>query len=174
MKITTLILSAAIASLSLLLPGCRGGSAATAVSAPAVSQAIPRAVIYRTSGDYNDNVPVTLDASRQRIISYPAPSDITPASTPVVLTDGWLLDRRGISPGSAFTRYTYGEYASLPAVPTAAQLMEAIIPQAIVTEIRRLPLSINEAQADTALCNRLITRSPDECPIIYQAPILKM
>lgn len=168
------MLSAAIASLSVLLPGCRGGSAATATSAPAVSEALPRAVIYRTSGDYNDNVPVTLDTSRTAIISYPAPSDITSASAPVTLADGWLLDRRGISAGSAFTRYTYGEYAALPAVPTRAQLMEAIIPRAIVTEIRRLPLSINEAQADTALCNRLITRSLDECPIVYQAPTLKM
>lgn len=164
-------------SLSVLLPGCRGGSAATAVSASSYAgqaQALPRALIYRTSGDFNDNVPITLDASRQRPVSYPAPTDITAASAPVVLADGWLLDRRGISAGSVFTRYTYRGYSALDSVPPVAVLMDSVIPGATVTEIRRLPLSFNEAAADTALCNRLIRHSLDQCPVVYQAPILRL
>ena len=80
---------------------------------------LPRAVIYRTNGDYDDRVPVTLDATRTSIVSYPAPTDITSASVPLVLADGWLLDRRGgISVNSAFLDWTYAQYAAMSHTPS--------------------------------------------------------
>ncbi|MDE5668462.1 MAG: hypothetical protein K2I24_02900, partial [Duncaniella sp.] len=69
--------------------------------------ALPNACIYRTSIDVDAYVPVTVNPVDGSLISYPAPSDITGASMPVVLKDGWLLDRRGISPNTRFVRYTY-------------------------------------------------------------------
>lgn len=120
------------------------------------SKFLPRAVIYKTSGDYADNVPVQLGPDGS-IESYPAPSDVAPGrSTPVALADGFMLDRRGISPAAAFTRYTYAEYAALPQAPSSAQLRAAIIPGARVTEMFTLPMTPAEAQADTAAVNAMI------------------
>lgn len=133
---------------------------------------LPRAVIYKTSGDFDSNVPVTLDAGRTSLVSYPAPTDLTDASTPVRLADGWLLDRRGITPTTAFTRWTYDEYAALPAAPSAEAILAAVIPGARVTEIRRLPFYVGEA-TDTEAINRLITDSLTTLPVVYAAPTLK-
>lgn len=118
---------------------------------------LPRAVIYRTNGDYDDRVPVTLDATRTSIVSYPAPTDITSASVPLVLADGWLLDRRGgISVNSAFLDWTYAQYAAMSHTPSIAEIMSHIIPEARVTAIRALPLTATEALADTARVNTMI------------------
>lgn len=123
-------------------------------SAPAF---VPRAVIYRTNGDYDDRVPVTLDATRTSIVIYPAPTDVTTASAPLVMADGWLLDRRGgISMNSAFLDWTYARYAAMPHTPSIAEIMSHIIPEARVTAIRTLPLTATEALADTARVNTII------------------
>lgn len=118
---------------------------------------LPRAVVYRTNGDYDDRVPVTLDATRASIVSYPAPTDVTEASVPLVMSDGWLLDRRGgISMNSAFLDWTYAQYAAMPHAPSIAEIMAHIIPEARVTAIRILPLTATEAAADTARVNAII------------------
>lgn len=123
----------------------------------AVPAFLPRAVIYRTNGDYDDRVPVTLDATRTSIVSYPAPTDVTSASAPLVLADGWLLDRRGgISMNSAFLDWTYAQYAAMSHAPSIAEIMAHIIPEARVTAIRALPLTATGALADTARVNTMI------------------
>lgn len=115
------------------------------------SNYIPKAVIYRTNGDYNQNVPITLNSARNAVVSYPAPGDVSEASTPVALGDGWLLDRRGgVGLNTAFLRYTYGQYAKLPQVPGTAELMGSILPEARVTEVKTLPITLNQALADPA------------------------
>lgn len=117
----------------------------------------PKAVAYRMSGDYADNVPVTLTPDGA-IISYPAPGDLTDRSAPLPLADGWWLDRRGISANSVFTRYTYSEYRALPAAPTPAELKASVIPGARVTVTLQLPMTVAEATADTAAANAAISR----------------
>lgn len=122
--------------------------------------AIPRARVYRMNGDYADNVPVGTDGSG-RIISYPAPTDVSAASRPMQLAGGWWLDRRGVGLHTVFTRYTYEEYAALPQSPSVAQLREAIIPGARVTAVEELPWTLREAVADTAAVNAwLHARAP--------------
>lgn len=123
---------------------------------------LPRAVVYRTNGDYDDCVPVTLDATRTSVVSYPAPTDVTEASVPLVMADGWLLDRRGgISMNSAFLDWTYAQYAAMPHAPSIAEIMAHIIPEARVTAIRTLPLTATEALADTARVNAIIKHLTD-------------
>lgn len=119
------------------------------------SAVVPNAVIYRTNGDYRDKVPVQL-APGNKLLSYPAPSDINPEVLPVVLADGFLLDRRGITINSVFTRYTYAEYASLAATPPTDSLLAAIIPGSCVVELASLPMTTAEALADTAAINAII------------------
>lgn len=110
------------------------------------SHALPRAVIYKMNGDYADNVTVQVDA-QGRITSYPAPQDVKDMQ-PVELADGWYLTRRGVSDRTAFTRYTYAEYAALPSAPTLPQLQAAIIRDAKIAELRTLPMTQSEALAD--------------------------
>lgn len=129
---------------------------------------MPRAIIYKTDGDYINNVPVTMNDDRTQIVSYPAPTDITEQSTPIELTEGWLLDRRGISKNSVFTRYTYSEYSQLAEVPSLQQLMESILPQSRVTIILQLPMTTQEAAADTVKVNQIIREQKAER--LYEIP----
>lgn len=116
---------------------------------------IPHAVAYRTDGDYADCVPVNL-APDGSLASYPAPSDISAASEPLPLVDGFLLDRRGIGPNTVFTRYTYRQYAALPQAPSQQQLLDSVIPGSRVNEMVVLPMTTSEALADTAAVNEYI------------------
>lgn len=109
--------------------------------------AIPKATVFRMSGDYADNVAITLNSSGQ-ITYFPDPQDISAATAPQKIGDGWWLNRQGISSNSVFTRYTRVEYAALPNVPSPTELKKAIIPGAKVTEMRELPFSISEVPAD--------------------------
>lgn len=116
---------------------------------------MPKAVAYRMSGDYADRVPITL-APDGTLQSYPAPRDLSAASMPVELADGWWLDRRGVGTGSVFTRYTYSEYEALDRAPDPANLLESVIPGARVTVVMQLPLTLQDALADTSAVNAFI------------------
>lgn len=100
------------------------------------SYALPPVVIYRMRGDYANLVPITLDDSHTRIVSYPAPSDIRPSAAPQYIGDGWYLDRRGIGKNTVMTSYTYDEYSALPSAPTPDELLRHIIDYHPFTEIR--------------------------------------
>lgn len=144
-------------------------------SAAMPSQAVmPKAVIYRTSGDYNMNVPVTLNESGTALVSYPAPSDVAHGQTPIPLADGYLLDRRGIGRNTAFTSYTYSEYAALKAAPSPQELMKSIIPGARVTEAVRLPMTATTAEADTAAVNAMIRGGLKNCTVVFKNATIVM
>lgn len=136
-------------------------------SPPPVS-AMPMACIYKTSGHYIDNIPVTLDASRSMIVSYPAPGDLT--FPPVSLDDGYILDQRGVNGNTAFTTFTYSQYRSLPEAPSAMALFEAIIPGSRVTDIVELPMTMTEAATDTSRVNALIRGGLPGCRVLFSAP----
>lgn len=158
----------------LLSAGCRSERTATETvdSAPDVAavefrggnmrggspaEMLPRAVVYRTNGDYNDHVAVTLDATRTSLVSYPDPADVSDASSPVAVADGWLLDRRGgIGLNSAFLDWTYSEYSRLPVAPSPAEIMARIITDARVTAVEALPIPATEAIADPAAVDSLL------------------
>ncbi|CCX43087.1 putative uncharacterized protein [Prevotella sp. CAG:1031] len=125
-------------------------STATAVSQTSQATFMPQALAYKTNAPALDNVPVTLNDARTSIVSFPAPTDINEKSRPLPLEGGWLLDRRGISPNSAFTNYTYQRYAVLPHAPSTRTLLEAVMPDIRVTDIISLPMKIGEATVATA------------------------
>lgn len=110
---------------------------------------LPRAVIYKTNGDYNNNVTVRVNPAGDALETYPGPGDVGENSVPVALKGGWLWDRRGgIGPGTRFLTYTYEQYHALPQVPEAETLMKSIIPGARVTAAYRLPILQTEATPD--------------------------
>lgn len=132
---------------------------------------IPRAVIYKTNGDYNDNVTITLNRQRTAPATFPDPHDVGANSTPLQLADGWLLDRRGgIGEYSVFLTYTYSQYATLPAPPSIENLMKAIIPGAQVTDAVRL--TIPASPIDTAKCNQLIRMGLPGCTTLLESVTL--
>ena len=91
---------------------------------------VKKATIYKTYKDFNQYVPVIMNEARTRIVSYPHPSDVMcegKLALPTILSDGFLLDNRGIQPNVAFTGYTYEEYATLSEPPTMTELMASII-----------------------------------------------
>lgn len=134
---------------------------------------VPKAQVYRTNGNYNDNVPIQVAGDGKTLISFPAPTDIDNQTKPLPLADGFLLDRRGISANSRFTTYTYAGYAALPAPPSVENLLKAIIPQAMITELVALPMTTQEALADTAAVNRLIRTGFPGCNVIISAPAME-
>lgn len=127
---------------------------------------IPRAVVYKTNGDYNNYVTVVVTDDGNGLITYPAPGDVGEQSVPTVVADGWLWDHRGgIGPNTRFLTYTYNEYHALPEAPTVAQLMDAIIPQARVTAAYRLP--IPQPRANVEVIDSIINSDlKDATPIV--------
>lgn len=106
-----------------------------------------KATAFKMNGDYSDNVAVTLGPDG-RLTYFPAPSDISSASKPVSVGNGWWLNCQGIGPNSVFTKYTFDEYSALPAVPSIAEIKAAIIPGSGVTEFIQLPWNSGEAEAN--------------------------
>lgn len=83
-------------------------------------------IVYRTSADYTQFVPVSLNAQGQ-LLSYPAPTDVNEMSVPVQLKNGYLYDRRGIGQQVAFTSYTYEAYMQLSRVPSHEELLQSVV-----------------------------------------------
>lgn len=131
MKITNNIIMCAAAS---VLLSCSGAQKSVAPETPvALSEddqgraaVLPHVRVYRTRADYANLVPVTLDGTRTKIVSYPAPTDLSEAQKPVPLGDGWYWDTRGITTATVFTDYTYEQYAALPEAPSHAVLLRHI------------------------------------------------
>lgn len=115
----------------------------------------PDAVLYKTAGDYRDNVPVRLNPDGT-LQSFPAPTDIPADPHPVELKDGWLLSPMGVGANTVFTTYTYDEYRKLPDTPAPAQLLKAVIPGSRVTATTRIPMTTAEALADPAAASAAI------------------
>ena len=89
-----------------------------------------RVIIYRTLKDYNHLVPITLNESRDRVSSFPAPSDLYQKgqlALPVKLKNGYLLDRRGLGVHTAFTSFSYEDYALREKAPSPEELLESVI-----------------------------------------------
>lgn len=124
--------------------------------------------IYKMKKDYSQNVPVTLNAARTKVVSYPAPTDLKTngvLAVPTPLDNGFWLDNRGINENVAFLSYTYEEYSQLSEAPTAEELMEHIIDKDPLTEIhycgRRSEFKDLVAELNTLIAERY-GRQPEE------------
>ncbi|MEN8120631.1 MAG: hypothetical protein ABFS35_09805 [Bacteroidota bacterium] len=87
-------------------------------------------LIYKTTNNYIDNVPISLSPDKKEIVSYPHPTDLKNGdyySIPTKLKGGYLLDNRGVSSNTAFLKLTYKEYAELETAPSLTKLKSLII-----------------------------------------------
>ena len=102
------------------------------------TKAGPQAIIYKTKGDYYNNVPVILSTDKSEIVSYPGTKDIYfkgELAYPTKLNDGYLLDNRGIGGNIAFLKYTYEQYSTLAKTPTSEELFTNILDNDPITEM---------------------------------------
>lgn len=115
----------------------------------------PKAIAYKMIGSATAaNVPIQVDGDGN-VLSYPDPMDLKDAA-PIQLQKGYLLDRRGVSANTRFLTFTYSEYSALQAPPSPAELKAAIIPDARVSEIIRLPITVSEALTDLNAVNAML------------------
>ncbi len=108
--------------------------------------ALPKAVVYKTTCDSGNLVPVTLTEDGESILWYPGIHDVSDLTKPVYLGDGYWLDRQGVSNTTVFTTYTYEQYSSLAEQPTSEHLFKAIKPGCRVKVIQVLDMTPSQAQ----------------------------
>ncbi|MEI6122209.1 MAG: hypothetical protein WCQ95_01135 [Bacteroidota bacterium] len=114
----------------------------------------PKVVIYKTTSDYFNNVPVILSENKTKIVSYPDVKDVSyngSLAYPTRLKKGYLLDNRGINKNVAFLHYSYEEYSKLGTTPTAESLIKMIIDFNPVLEIY-----LCDCSRDTVELNKII------------------
>lgn len=95
-----------------------------------IAAALAPIVIYKTRGDYRELVPIQLSADGSTVVSYPSRYDLGEPgafSTPLLLDAGYLVDRRGVGPHTAFLKLTYDEYYALPNDPSITELLGWVI-----------------------------------------------
>lgn len=94
------------------------------------AKALAPLVIYKTKADYSNNIPITLNDKKDKIVSYPSIKDVIINGQPALpdkLVNGFLLDNIGVSPNTVYTSYTFDEYAQLIEIPAIEELKKRII-----------------------------------------------
>jgi hypothetical protein len=84
-------------------------------------------VVYKSIKDFSEYVPVIMNADRTRIVSYPAPTDLTINSKPTKLKDGYWLDNRGINENVVMLNYTLEDYMALKEAPSFDDMLKNIM-----------------------------------------------
>lgn len=115
-------------------------------------------IIYKTTENFNQNTPVSLSPDGMAIQGYPSPSDLKNSyglRLPAELKGGYLLDRRGIGPRTAFIKLTYAEYSQLKEAPELGQLYKMIIEKRPIKEMWRCNRKAND-EANIKYANELI------------------
>jgi hypothetical protein len=90
----------------------------------------PKVIIYQTTKDYSQLVPIILSEDGKTIESYPDVKDVFyngVLAYPTKLNKGYWLDNRGIGKNVAFINLTYEEYSKLPKTPLPDALMKMVV-----------------------------------------------
>ena len=98
----------------------------------------PPVLVYKTNRDYNNLVPILLSDDGKTIISYPHPNDLKVGSgysLPTILSDGYLIDNRGIGRNVAFLSISYEEYSKLKNAPSIEEIYKLIIDKKPLVEL---------------------------------------
>lgn len=105
---------------------------------PLNNQMLQQIIVYKTSKDYSDFIPVQLNDDGTKIISYPSPEDIFTdgkLAKPIKLKKGYWLDKRGITKNTVFVNITYDDYSKLTQAPSTDILFSKIIDKNPITEL---------------------------------------
>jgi len=137
-------------SFLILLAACKTGRQTTQQpQQTAYSQTPAPLIVYKTRYNYVNLVPIVLSQNKDSILHYPHPQDLKYGNSfryPVLLEQGYLLDKKGIQPGTAFLRLTYEEYAAFKDLPSQHQLLQMIADTNPFIELYRCKISLDESQ----------------------------
>jgi len=89
-----------------------------------------RAIIYKTKGDFSNNIPVIMNDERTKIIRFPARDALNydgKITRPVKLIKGYLLDNNSINANVAFLSFTYEQYFNFREMPSEELMMKYIL-----------------------------------------------
>jgi hypothetical protein len=131
---------------------------------------LPKIRIYKTTKDYSTFVPVILDESRTKIVSYPHPTDIYYAGKlayPTPLQNGYLLDNRGIGPNVAFLNIDYENYSRLKSAPSMTDMLKSILDNNPLLELWECG-SLTETSGNVDKLNDLISKGFPGCKQIIK------
>ncbi len=129
----------------------------------------PQAVVYKTTHDYYNYVPIQMNEARTEIISYPDPTDVYfrgKLAYPTRLNDGYLLDNRGIGAQTVFLDYTYEVYSKLEKAPGREELMKHLLDKHPLTEAWNCGLRSQYTDEVTELNLRIKNGFKDFKPIV--------
>ncbi|MCM1355463.1 MAG: hypothetical protein NC212_03550 [Staphylococcus sp.] len=124
----------------------------------------PIICICKTNGDYWNNVPVMVDASRTMVTFIPG-TDIEP---PTRLHDDFQV---GGSKGGldAWTKWTYDEWNSYDEPPHCFDMINYVIPEARVAVIYETPYRLfNCPENLEEALNKLIDDGLKDCKLVYK------
>jgi len=122
-------------------------------------------IIYKTKADYSQLVPVLLNPEKDKIVSYPAPTDLKNENgllLPIALRDSFLFDQRGIGPNVAFTSYTYEQYSILEQAPSLTELENSLIDRDPLVTMYNCS-ACSEIRGDVRKMNRLVQTKFKKC-----------
>lgn len=127
----SVFLLASILLISSIFPSCNTNKRAVqSLNKTPMSISGPQVIIYQTTKDFSQLVPIIMSDDKKEIVSYPDVKDIYFRGTlayPTVLHNGFLLDNRGIDKNVVFIKLSYEEYSKLTHTPTVDELMSMII-----------------------------------------------
>lgn len=129
------------------------------------TEALPSVIVYKTTGDYYQLVPITLNEGKDKVVSYPGPSDLFTngkLALPVKLDNGYLFDQRGLSANTAFTSFSYEIYSQMESAPSIEELFNSIVDSNPFEEIYNCG-KINEFKDPVKDLNRLIRKNFKGC-----------
>lgn len=98
----------------------------------------PHAMVYLTTSDFREYVPVQLDDAGENIVSYPHPTDLVVDGhlrLPTILKNGYLLDNKGITKNVAFLNLSYATYAALDQAPSLVKLNKNLLERSPLVEL---------------------------------------
>jgi hypothetical protein len=122
----------------LLLASCKTTEKKLGMKTDNINYSIEQAIVYKTIGNFNNLVPVTMNSAKTKITSYPAPLDLMyngRLAKPTLLKNGYLLDNRGISVNTVFLKFTYEEYSKMTEAPSLETMMNNIAEKYPFSEI---------------------------------------
>ena len=89
----------------------------------------PPLIIYKTTSNFSQLVPVTMNPEKSRIVAYPGPSDVLKGETPAFpteLKEGFWLDNLGIQANSVYLSMSLEEYSHMKEAPSLDKMMEML------------------------------------------------
>ena len=126
---------------------------------PIENRMLQQVVVYKTTKDYSDFIPVQLNDEGTKIISYPAPEDVFTdgkLAKPIALKKGYWLDKRGITKNTVFVNFTYEAYSKLTEAPSTTILFSKILDKNSIVELYNCGAKITTDEALIATLNNAI------------------